>query len=236
MILPLPDFKPTLDLLERYRTLMVTRLPQWQLLLLREATHRLRDLELLGNRVHSRCKQLLDEASANPAAGFTGVDALQLLKDASTTDTALAKWFADNPSPQVVGISKGLTLGQEEGRAPLETREEQEVRLDTELFYYVAHRFCTCLALLPELRGFQCKEVAVVRNHLLEHPEKPHSGVLLPAFGYRSDVGPVIKGMRYSHQSELHPDAGFIPNCRALLHAAETALKATLSSMSAGES
>jgi hypothetical protein len=99
---------------------------------------------------------------------------------------------------------------------------------------YVAHRFCTCLALLPELRSFQCKEVAIIRNQLLEHPEKASSGVLLPSFGYRSDVGPVIKGMRYSDQSEIHPDAGFINNCRALLEGAASALNAATDRITAG--
>jgi hypothetical protein len=116
----------------------------------------------------------------------------------------------------------------------MEAIEEQELRLDTELFYYVAHRFCTCLALLPELRSFQCKEVAIIRNQLLEHPEKASSGVLLPSFGYRSDVGPVIKGMRYSDQSEIHPDAGFINNCRALLEGAASALNAAADRITAG--
>ena len=145
----------------------------------------------------------------------------------------LAKWFAENPDPRVAGVSKALMLGHDEGRPPLESVEEQEMRLDTELFYYVAHRFCVCLALLPELKGFQCKEVAIVRNQLLEHPEKASSGVLLPAFGYRSDVGPVIKGMRYSHQAEVHPDAGFIPNCKALLDGTATALLAAMDRMTA---
>jgi hypothetical protein len=209
-------------------------LPHGQVLLLREAAQRLIDLELLGGRIHTRARQLLEASAKEPVAEMGGIDVLQVLRDASKTNAELAKWFTDNPNPKVAGVSKALTLGPELGCAPMESIEEQELRLDTELFYYVAHRFCACLGLLPHLVGFRCKEVAIIRNQLLEHPEGASSGVLLPAFGYRSDVGPVIKGMRYAHQAEIHPDAGFVPNCRILLESTTRALEGATDRVAAG--
>ena len=76
MISPLPDFKPTFELLERYRERTAATLPQRQVLVLREVSYRLSDLAVLAERI-------------------------------------------------------------------------QQLRLDTELFYYLAHRYCTCLSLLP---------------------------------------------------------------------------------------
>jgi hypothetical protein len=230
MMASLPDFKPTFDLLEGYRKDKGGFLEEWQALIVKEAIIRLGDLELLAGRIHVQCKRLLHDAATTSGPGLSCVDVMEALKEASDKGPALAKWFADNPSPQLDNISVALMLGGDEGRESLEKMEEQQLRLDTELFYYLAHRFCTCLALLPGLRGFECKEVAIIRNQLLEHPEKPYSGVLLPSFSYRPEVGPVIKGMRYSHQSEVHPDAGFIPNCRALLDAAAIALRSALTS------
>src|SRR4051812_18166555 len=128
MILPLPDFKPTFAALEKYRAIVAAELPQGQVLLLREATHRLGDLELLGNRIHLRAKRLLNAAAEEPAAGMGAFDALQLLRQAAANDAGLAKWFTENPDPKVAGVSKALTLGHQPEKAPMEGSEEQELR------------------------------------------------------------------------------------------------------------
>jgi hypothetical protein len=101
MILPLPDFKPTFVALAKYRASVVTELPHGQALLLREASHRLSDIELLGRRIHLRAKGLLKTAAEEPVAGMG--DPLRLLREAAATDAGLAKWFAENPDPRVSG-------------------------------------------------------------------------------------------------------------------------------------
>jgi hypothetical protein len=125
---------------------------------------------------------------------------------------------------KVSSIVRVHTLGSEP--AHIEAPEDQHLRLDTELFYYVAHRFCRLLRMLPGVELFECRGVMIVRNQLLEHPEGKGSGVLFPSFAYSADTGPVVKGFRLEPQSATHPDRGFLANTEELINSATTALNA----------
>jgi len=182
-------------------------------LLAGEAAQRVRDVEFLTGRIL---------AAVEPLVSAKTEQMLDLLKQAATTDPNVAELL--NKVGGVRQAVHGVTVGSESSGLQ-EDQPVQELRLHTEEFYYTAHRLTTCMSLLPGLKGLECREVAIVRNQLLEHPEKPASGVLLPSFSYDAERGPVIKGIRYSEQAEVHPDDGFIPNCRALIRTLEDALR-----------
>jgi hypothetical protein len=153
-------------------------------------------------------------------------ETLEILKRHSEKDPALAKFFSENPILELDNMSRAHMLGDSD--STFETKEMRALRLDAELFYYLAHRLCVCLSLLPEMKDFECKKIAIIRNQLIEHPEKSKSGVLLPSFGYDFKVGPVIKAMRDSDKAELHIDAGFIPNCNTFIVDIASALESAI--------
>jgi hypothetical protein len=95
------------------------------------------------------------------------------------------------------------------------------MELHTETFYYIAHRLQIICedehSCLPHLEGYQAvKEVQIVRNQLLEHPEGLHSGVTERRWTFRSDVGPVVKDSRRPGQPTTHRDPGLYPTAEKL--------------------
>jgi len=61
------------------------------------------------------------------------------------------------------------------------------------------------------------KQILLVRNHLLEHPEGKKSGVTYDSFGYTNYEGPVIKAMKKEGQNKF-PDRGFISNSKTMIN------------------
>lgn len=82
----------------------------------------------------------------------------------------------------------------------------------TESFYWLAARTRSVIRRLPRLERFEAAGVRNVRNHLLEHPERKDSGVVITSFASGGPVGPVLKGVRYGHQTEVWPDRGLFVN------------------------
>jgi hypothetical protein len=214
MRLPRLEFARVKDLFAQYRGHAL--LNGDQALLAQEAGQRIADVELLSNRIVAACEALITPEA--PQAE----EVVVLLKDAAAKDPALARWLAQNPTPRLRQASKGFVGGAESGN-PFASVAEQELRLQTESFYYTAHRLMTCIQRLPGLNAFKCRPISIVRNQLLEHPEGAASGVILPSFAYNTVNGPVIKGIRTTGQ-EAHSDAGFIPNCQDFIRALEAVL------------
>ena len=213
-----PDFTPLHGAMSRYRQCMLAALTGEDRLVLQEAFNRLKDLEYLAVGIVSRCDQFVSHGATTLRMGGTLIDVVETLRRARDSNPSLAQWLADDPTSQLEGarVFKAFEIGGAKANTVVESPDERRLRLDTEFFYYLAHRLCTCLSRLPRVPRFKCKETAVIRNQLLEHPEKEgQSRVLLPSFGYGSGVGPVVKALRSADQSRIHVDAGFIPNCAA---------------------
>ena len=219
MLPELPKFETLHTLIDNYQQLREACFNDWEHLLLREARQRISDIELLAERIYQRCSKVLSEEIAR------GSNLIFELRNTVDPDSDLGRWLSKNSQTQEVGLTKGMTIDGSVGQEPFQTKELQELRLDTELFYYLAHRLFTCLQHLPGLNSLTCREVAVIRNPLIEHPEKKASGILLPSFSFTSEKGPVIKGLRYEHQSGMYEDLGFIHNCRAMIDSIVLALK-----------
>lgn len=107
-------------------------------------------------------------------------------------------------------IATGYTKGNENDSFFSQDLRKMQRELErlTNNFYEYAHRIIKICENLPELKGFKCKEITLVRNKLIAHPEK-ESGVVLDSFAYSRQDGPIIKGTRYSNQANIFPSKGY---------------------------
>jgi hypothetical protein len=92
--------------------------------------------------------------------------------------------------------------------------------LCTEAFYYFAHRLQTMLenheGLMPFIDGYRpARGVLMVRNQLLEHPEKT-SRVFNRAGSSGGHAGPAIKGSRFVYEPQEPQDPGLYMNAAEL--------------------
>lgn len=105
--------------------------------------------------------------------------------------------------------------------SPEEYHKQEFIRfsleLYTESFYYFAHRLQTLLkngeGLLPFIEGYKpARGARMVRNQLLEHPERADSGGSDRRWALSSRDGPQVKAVRRIDQPRHHKDAGLFPN------------------------
>jgi hypothetical protein len=78
-------------------------------------------------------------------------------------------------------------------------------------YYHNAHRVLKLMKSLPGQAGFSCREITIVRNKLVEHPEhgEPYS------FGFGS-TGPVVRPMHRAGREWR--DAGLVPNTESFVN------------------
>lgn len=114
-------------------------------------------------------------------------------------------------------------------------KREQKLFTDledlTECYYYFASRLIDVTNLLPLLH-IKVKGIKVVRNQLIEHPEGKSSSILIPSFSAGADIGPVIKGPRYSHQVDTQKDSGLYPNTKELILKLESSVQNAINMIS----
>ena len=98
----------------------------------------------------------------------------------------------------------------------------------TEAFYLFAWRLRGVLRTIPNMGGFECREVLLVRNHLIEHPDaKANVFRQNIAFGQDNGKGPILKFHRTGHPHAEANDNGLYINADAL----KTALDQKLTSL-----
>jgi hypothetical protein len=107
-----------------------------------------------------------------------------------------------------------------------ETAEVKDLRhrLETtlEAYYYNAHHILKLIQTLPGLKGFECREVTIVRNKLVEHAK---SGSIY-TFGYGS-TGPLVKAFQRGEHREWN-DEGLVPNTVKFARAIESTIQRAL--------
>ncbi len=101
----------------------------------------------------------------------------------------------------------------------------EALEMYTEAFYFVAWRLHQVANMLPHLHKFKSPGVLIVRNHLIQHPER-HGRKGIWAFMVSGTGGPVLARMRQTADSTL--DMGLWHNAqelsRNLRHALATAI------------
>lgn len=98
------------------------------------------------------------------------------------------------------------------------------MQVDATSFYYKAHRLLTVLGKMSGFKGVKCKEIAIVRNQLIEHPEGKDGRGEKWSFGHSGHEGPIFAAMGVSRAEPKHKDAGYIVNRGLLLDALSAAL------------
>jgi hypothetical protein len=133
--------------------------------------------------------------------------------------TAAGLSFEDTPIPP------GVDMSREEASRSIALMDE--LKIFVECFYYFAARTRSVVRQMPELKSFEAAGVRNVRNHLIEHPEKPASRVLSRSFGFGGPNGPILKALRESTET-AHPDAGLYANAKEFADNFEQTLQAAL--------
>jgi len=77
-------------------------------------------------------------------------------------------------------------------------------------YYHNAHRMLKLVKLLPGFKNFQCREITMVRNKLVEHSKQGE----VYSFGWGSS-GPVVRPLHQQDREWI--DRGLVPNSEALL-------------------
>lgn len=216
-----PDFSVIIDCFEAFVERRVPERPGAERHLVAEARDLLLQFDPLLQGIEDLNGTLTEEHERQmpqPA------EILSLLMKQAETDSELANWLKKNPNPRVAGkaSSVNIPLGQ---REPTEKEDPaiDELRRLTEVFYRNSHRLLKVLVQLPGLSKLRCREISIVRNQLMEHPEGQGTPVTLPSFGYGS-AGPRIKPIQASDQAGIHTDPGLFPNAKALYSALREAL------------
>ncbi len=183
-----------------------------------EACQLLGDLDHLEQRIRTQLPRLWEPATF----GLGSQSLLYLLRQ---EDTEFAKLFPATRTltvRQAVGGVAGVPAAGETSPFTILTRD---LRLDTETWYQKAHRLLDVTERLAQTQGVECKQVRIVRNQLIEHPDKDkHSGVTHPTFGWSAEHGPQIKGIRIGGQAGRFEDRGLFTNSEALRNSLSEAI------------
>jgi hypothetical protein len=158
------------------------------------------DLDININTLISQCfaNSLIKFDAKTGMLSFGGLN-LKLKRANPKEDISLSGMsVAYTKDPNV----KSALISKELGRL------QRELERNTVQYYYAAHRIIKICDYLPGLKGFRCSEISIVRNKLIEHPEK-EGGIVLDTFSYDMHGGPFIKGMRASSQSNVFPSKGW---------------------------
>jgi hypothetical protein len=96
-------------------------------------------------------------------------------------------------------------------------------------FYWFAWRLCTIIEDILKLEFKTPKNILLVRNNLIEHPENKGSGAANPNFVYGVDIpwGPIIKP--FGPRSGPNHDDGLYVNANQLIERLSAALRQELS-------
>jgi hypothetical protein len=127
--------------------------------------------------------------------------------------------------PKVPITMRRLTEGGAYKAKPPDTKqqgvnERDELKFEglLEDYYNNAHRVLKLVKALPGLRKFECREITIVRNKLVEHP---HAGEVY-SFGFGA-TGPTIRPM-HKPDREWH-DEGLVHNTETFVRRLAAALK-----------
>lgn len=170
----------------------------------------------LGAEVRERLEQLdIVLGHLERALAAVTPDPERVRHDVTWVQGALQRLEAGEMSKEeFAAVFETLPKSREEGRAWVQAWSE--VRLFTEMFYFVAWRLVDILTRrgalgFPGFSKLQARGVTLVRNHLLQHPEK--HGEIFQQHLAITDAGPVLKGVAVvvrSATGRTEPDAASV--------------------------
>lgn len=117
--------------------------------------------------------------------------------------TAGGAYKSDSATPEQLGLSN---------------RERHEFEGLLEEYYNNAHRILKLVRTLPDLSKFECREITIVRNKLVEHPLAGD----VYSFGFGAS-GPVVRPMRKPDREWI--DDGLVPNTESFSRRLMTVFK-----------
>ena len=140
-------------------------------------------------------------------------------------------WEVSKQLFAVVEKNGGQYTDAEERFTPFLREATFQIRLHAEAFYYFAARLVTILRRYPALKRLDVPGIRNVRNHLIEHSEKPASGITQQNWGHGSSIGPTFKTSRRKGQMPIPMDKGLVANATELRDQIEGKLKPILESL-----
>ena len=119
-------------------------------------------------------------------------------------------------------VGGAYTAGQSASEQNEQSQDEMMFEGSLEDYYQNAHRVLKLIKTLPGLGNFECREITIVRNKLVEHPEsgEPYS------FGFGA-TGPVVRPVHKPGREWI--DAGLVPNTEAFVRELTLVLERSLS-------
>ena len=106
-----------------------------------------------------------------------------------------------------------------------------QIRLYAEAFYYFAARLINILKRYSAFKNLDVPGVRNVRNNLIEHSDKPGSGITQQNWSHGSGIGPMFKTSRRKDQKPIPMDQGLFANATELRERIERRLKPILASL-----
>ncbi len=206
-----PDIRSAYKAVVRYIERMGDQLSAEQQEAANELKRRLKRLENDSNRIVKINNALLDAES--PKIRFddsTGT----ITFDFKGASQSLKLKRADPEIP--VKIDQSSTMGAYvAGRSENDSDQSDELKMIMEQmlegFYNNAFRITKLVQVIINKRKYDCREITIVRNKLVEHPD---TGTIY-SFGYSSN-GPVVKPIHRGKKTWT--DAGLVPNTNALAY------------------
>ncbi len=130
----------------------------------------------------------------------------------------------------VINEHGGQYTDSEDRFKPVLKEATFQIRLYAESFYYFAARFVAILKRYPAFKSLDVPGIRNVRNHLIEHSDKPSSGITQQNWSHGSGIGPMFKTSRRKGQKSIPQDKGLFVNATELRQKVEQKLKPILES------
>jgi hypothetical protein len=204
-----PDLRAALKALVRYLDVRAATLTAEQMEAAAEIKRRLKRLENDTNRLIRINNKLLDNET--PKIHFDEQsDTLTLTFKGTAQSIKIKRANPDVPVKLAGSTSMGAYVAGKPNRDSEATDDLKSVMEQMlEGVYNNAFRITKLAQTVAGRRRFECRNITMVRNKLVEHPEP---GAIY-SFGYSSN-GPVVKPI---HRGEREwTDAGLVPNVEAL--------------------
>ena len=218
-----PSYAALIALVEEYYSVYKNILYQSQLSSLNEVRRRLSRIQKLSEELIVLNNKLVE----NNEHFHTDLDFINGFKVNIDGQEHIIKLKRKDPNVPIQLVGKAAMSAYSANNNEMEDEQISNMKIEfeekVESFYQSAHRIKNLVKYLPSLLKFECLEITMVRNKLIEHTDGRH----IYSFGFGS-YGPVIKPERPQNESEFH-DKGLIHNSKTFIESLELKFKEAIS-------